>query len=108
MTRGAGDQMNCGPGTSISSCCFSWPRVWLPNTKRSLPGLRRPKTKSSGAFALLASGWAARAPGHQHPAHNYSTEKGQKELVQGSELLSGVTEGGDVVGESSLASGAHS
>ena len=69
--------------------------------------LRRPKTKSSGAFALLACGWAARAPGHQHPAHNSSTEEGQKELVQGSELLSRVTEGGDVVGESPLARDAH-
>lgn len=72
------------------------------------PVLRRPKTKSSEAFALLACGWAARAPRHQHPAHNSSTEEGQKELVQGSEVLSRVTEGGDVVGKSPLARGAHS
>lgn len=63
---------------------------------------------STGAFALLACGWAARAPRHQHPAHNSSTEEGQKELVQGSEVLSRVTEGGDVVGKSPLARGAHS
>lgn len=74
----------------------------------SAPGLRRPKTRSSGAFVPLACGWAAGAPGHQHPAHISGTEKGKEELVPGSELLSRVSEGGDVVGESPLARGAHS